>query len=545
MTAAGTNLTPDRAAQASSKRRDMRRLLPPALLVLAAILVRVPGIDRPLVGNFATKSAVYAMIARNWALDRAPLSRPTIDLAAGDERAWHLMEWPVPAYAAAVGWRTFGGSLDAWGRGISIFCSAAAVALAWLYVRRRLGDAAALVAAGVIAFSPVSVVYGQCFMLEAPLMMLLLLVLYSFERGLTAENSSRSAAWFLVSGLAFSAAVATKVYMLMLVPVLVVCVWEQARATAGNVPRWATALAILFLTAFPTALWYADVLSISTSAAAAADHHPLDRATVHGIPHPLLFEAKFYARLAADFATHVLTPIGLLCVGAGLALGRKSLSSTHVALIAVSVLLVVALPLKFYAANYYYVVLLPAAAIATAAAWRALQMRYGFSARTQAAWVVVAIGLAARYAIGPAFVTPPADRSVEVAAAAARDSSTPDEPVATLHGSGVDLLYYCDRRGWALNADSPKFADSLQAAVDGGAKLLVVADLKTAYRTPTTQAVLQALPLVDEGDDWRLLALPNRELVTDLLRPFATTARDVGPTAAVSRSLPAPSTAAR
>ncbi|MBN8626853.1 MAG: glycosyltransferase family 39 protein, partial [Planctomycetes bacterium] len=514
MTAAGTNLTPDRAAPMSSRQGKFRRFLPPALLVLAAIMVRVPGLDRPLVGNFATKSAVYAMIARNWALDRAPLSRPTIDLAAGDERAWHLMEWPAPAFAAAVGWRTFGGSLDAWGRGISIFCSAAAVGLMWLYVRRRLGDAAALVAAGVIAFSPVSVVYGQCFMLEAPLMMLMLLVLYAFERGWTARNSSRAAAWFLVSGLAFSAAVATKIYMLMLVPVLLVCAWEQARATTWNVPRWATALAIFFLTALPTALWYAEVLSISTSVAAAADHHPLDRATVHGIPHPLLFEAKFYARLAADFATHVLTPIGLLCVGAGLAWGRKSLSSTHVALLAVSALLVVALPLKFYVANYYYVVLLPAAAIATATAWQALQTRYVFTAKTQAAWAVVALGFAARYAIGPAFVTPPGDRSVEVAAAAARDSSTPEEPVATLHGSGVDLLYYCNRRGWALNADSPKFAESLKAAIDGGAKLLVVADLKTAYRTPTTQAVLQALPLVDEGDDWQVLALPNRELVT-------------------------------
>jgi hypothetical protein len=545
MAAAGTNLTPDRAAPASRKRRDMRRFLPPALLMLAAIVVRVPGLDRPLVGNFATKSAVYAMIARNWALDRAPLARPTIDLAAGDERAWHLMEWPAPAYAAAVGWRTFGGSLDAWGRGISIFCSAVAVGLMWLDVRRRLGGAAALVAAGVIAFSPVSIVYGQCFMLEAPLMMLMLLVLYAFERGLTAQSSSRAAAWFVVSGIAFSAAVATKVYMLVLVPVLVVCVWEQARATAWNVPRWATALAIFFLTALPTALWYADVLSISTSAAAAADHHPLDRATVHGIPHPLLFEAKFYARLAADFATHVLTPVGLLCVATGFVLGRKSLSSTHVALVAVSALLVVALPLKFYAANYYYVVLLPAAAIATAAAWQGLQTRFRFTAMTQAAWAVTAIMFAARYAIGPAFFTPVGDRSVEVAAAAARESSTAEEPVATLHGSGVDLLYYCDRRGWALNADSPKFAESLQEAVDGGAKLLVVADLKTAYRTPTTQAVLRALPFVDEGDDWQLLALPNRELVTDLLREFATSARDVGPTAAVSRSLPAPSTAAR
>ena len=45
MAAAGTNLTPDRVAPASGNRSEMRRLLPPALLVLAAIAVRVPGLS--------------------------------------------------------------------------------------------------------------------------------------------------------------------------------------------------------------------------------------------------------------------------------------------------------------------------------------------------------------------------------------------------------------------------------------------------------------------------------------------------------------------
>ena len=49
-------------------------------------------------------------------------------------------------------------------------------------------------------------------------------------------------------------------------------------------------------------------------------------------------------------------------------------------------LLVVALPLKFYAANYYYVVLLPAAAIATAtpkSAVRAAVVRAGGGPRAR------------------------------------------------------------------------------------------------------------------------------------------------------------------
>src|SRR5262245_54961809 len=54
-----------------------------SLLVLVAIALRVPGVSRPLIGNFATKNAVNAMIARNWALGRAPAWRPTLDCLAG------------------------------------------------------------------------------------------------------------------------------------------------------------------------------------------------------------------------------------------------------------------------------------------------------------------------------------------------------------------------------------------------------------------------------------------------------------------------------
>src|SRR5688572_24275028 len=70
------------------------------LLVLLTIALRLPGVGRPLVGAFATKNAVYGMIARNWAVGRASVWRPTLDCLAGDLRAWHLVELPIAAYVA-------------------------------------------------------------------------------------------------------------------------------------------------------------------------------------------------------------------------------------------------------------------------------------------------------------------------------------------------------------------------------------------------------------------------------------------------------------
>ncbi|MGC3967113.1 MAG: glycosyltransferase family 39 protein [Pirellulales bacterium] len=494
---------------AESLRRFGRML---ALLVLASVLVRIPGITRPLVGNFATKSAVYAMIARNWVLDRAALSRPTIDLAAGDSRAWHLMEWPASAYFAGWGWRTFGGSLDAWGRGVSILCSAVAVMLMGVYARRRLGDGAALVAASVIAFSPVSIVYGQCFMLEASVMMFTVGTLLGFERGLAARRTAAAAAWLAFAATACSLAVATKIYMLLLVPVLAAMLWEQHGRQPLKLQRCAVTGLLFAAAMLPTALWYLDVARISLSTPEAADHHPLDRAVIHAFPHPLLLGAKYYLRLSADFATHVLTPVGALAMSAGFVVARRKLGPANIVLLVMSLGLLIALPLKFYAANYYYIVLLPALALVVAAGWQVAADQLPHNTRLRAALVVVAFLFAIRYAVGPAFRTPSGDRAVETAAAAAQRNVAINEPLATLHGSAVDLLYYCDRRGWALNADDAEFAARLNEAILGGARKLLVADLPTAHRRTTTSDVLKRLPLLASGDDWQLLELPTPAL---------------------------------
>lgn len=474
-----------------------------AALVLATIAVRMPGIDRPLVGNFATKSAVYAMIARNWALDRAPIWRPTIDLTAGDERAWHLMEWPAAAFVAGQGWKLCGGSLDAWGRGVSIACSAGAVWLTMLLGRRLLGRTAAIAAGAVMAFSPVSIVYGQTFMLEASVAMFTLLTLYALEVGL----DERRLGWIAVAAGAFSVLVVTKIYMLvLLLPLGLSLVRAKNRLAAA-------AIAIFVVALLPTAWWYAKVMQIPSTTGPAFEHHPLGRSTIHAFPHPLLFSASYYVRLATDFATHVLTPIGACVLLGGIAAFRRRGQLPLITLLAALGSLLIALPLKFFAANYYYVVLLPGVALATGAAWAEVQ-RHLSKPWMRAGIACVGLVAALRLAIGPAFATPPGDEAVEVAAAAARAAIPTGQPIATLHGSSVDLLYYCDRRGWALNAADPEFAAKVTEAAARGARYLIVADLAAARRRRETNAVLSDLPVVQAGSDWQLLSLESNSAST-------------------------------
>ena len=180
--------------------------------VLLAVLVRLPGLCRPLLGHFATKNVTYAMIARNWVLGRASFWHPTMDCMAGGDRGWHLLEVPVSAYLAGAGWSIFGGSLDIWGRASCIAFSAGAVALMFALVRRWHGPIAACGASFALALSPSSVIFGQSFMLEAPLMFFALASFFCLERWL----SSNRRRWLLLAATSFALLLLTKIYMLVL-----------------------------------------------------------------------------------------------------------------------------------------------------------------------------------------------------------------------------------------------------------------------------------------------------------------------------------------
>jgi hypothetical protein len=163
------------------------------------------------------------------------------------------------------------------------------------------------------------------------------------------------------------------------------------------------------------------------------------------------------------------------------------------------------LPLKFFHANYYYLVLLPPSALAAGAGWQELQRRGLVGRKAAVAAIALSLAVSARLSIAPAFITPEEDRAVTTAAAAFREIAGPDEPVATLHGATIDLLYYCERRGWALNADDPQLEQRLEDARRRGAKHLVVAAVADAQRrSPWFATRSRTWTTVCEGEDWRV-----------------------------------------
>lgn len=442
-----------------------------ATWVLLAIVVRLPGILRPLVGAFATKSTVYAMIARNFARGEAPWWRPTVDVLVGGQPGWHLLEVPLSAYATGALWRMFGGALDVWGRATAIACSAAAVA--WLYaaVQRTESRAAASMAALVMALAPVSVIYGQSFMLEPSAALLSIAAVDSFARW----SSGGSRRWLCLGAAALAAAVLTKVYLALLVVSIMASGWQS-----GSRRRRALLAAICVACLVPALLWceYVWQWSALDGPHAATIYYSLrDSGQAHRWPSPVLAELGFYAGVARDLATVVLTPLGaVLAVGGMMALrspDRRRQLAPFVAWLGVAAALVVLLPAKFAAMNYYWLIVLPPLAVLVGVGWEAFVERWRppILLRAGAVSLLLIGGLA--WAAKPAFVTPPEDRAVAAAGAAVQAVAPPGQPVIASHGSCPDLLYYCDRRGWTIPLDAPNFDERMAAALREGARVFV------------------------------------------------------------------------
>jgi 4-amino-4-deoxy-L-arabinose transferase-like glycosyltransferase len=185
------------------------RQFPAAILGLLALtaLLRSVAICRPLLGAFATKNVIYAMIARNLATGSGSFLCPTLDVLRGGQRAWQMVEFPLAAYLTGALWWLFGGPLDVWGRLLSVVFSVGSVGLMFIFVRRRHGYQAATAAAFMLAVSPVSIICGQSFTVEASIIFFTLATFYALDRHLYSHRF----AWLIVAAVCLAMLLLTKI----------------------------------------------------------------------------------------------------------------------------------------------------------------------------------------------------------------------------------------------------------------------------------------------------------------------------------------------
>ncbi len=273
----------------------------------------------------------------------------------------------------------------------------------------------------------------------------------------------------------------------------------------GGVYLFASAVALLAAT-IPAAAWLAHAwrLSDPTGPQAAAVYYSLRHsADAHGFPHPLLGTGGFYLQALRNLGGVALTPIGLTLAALGL---LHAGARRHGPWLLSMAALVVVMPRKFHEMNYYYLVILPPLCVLAGLGWQVASDRLKPAALGVAVLLIASAGLSLRLAWKAAFVTPQEDRSVVAAAAAVRELTTPDEPVATLHGTTLDLLYYCDRPGWALSCEKNDMAERLAECRRQGARYLAVAG--AGRLDGAARRAVAALAIVHRGDDYLIARLP-------------------------------------
>ena len=265
-----------------------------ALVLLAALGVRMVALDQPIVENYVGRQTPTAMVARN--LERGSgFLDPTLDVAPFPNL--FLVEPPVYAAVVAELHRVSGWPLGACGRFVSALGLVLAAWGLFGLVARRSGRAAGLFAAGALAAFPVSLRYGRAFQPDA----LMLGCLVAGMNGWDAFEAGRRRLW-LVAGFALIAAgLSLKVLSAY---VLVPLVFVIARK-----PRPAT-VALAALTLAPAVLWYVHAATVlgGSGSRASADNSAF---WLRAVGPAALFRAETARNVVRFLLVRAFTPLGL------------------------------------------------------------------------------------------------------------------------------------------------------------------------------------------------------------------------------------------
>ena len=143
-------------------------MAPPTIAFLALLtltfLLRIPGLDQPIVENYVGRQIPTAMVARN--LDRGTgFLRPSLDVAPFPNL--FLVEPPIYATLVVALKRVTHLPLEPSGRLVSALGITLAAWGLFGLVRSREGDLVALAAVAIFAFLPVTLRYGRGFQPDA------------------------------------------------------------------------------------------------------------------------------------------------------------------------------------------------------------------------------------------------------------------------------------------------------------------------------------------------------------------------------------------
>ncbi len=442
-------------------------------ILLAAVLIRLYGIDRPLLDEHMFREGHSAMMARNYVERSVNIFEPEVD-GGGPERFLWLNEFPLYEYLVSILYRIFGVH-EILGRLISVVSALGACWLIFEIGRRWQGVITGLSAALIFTFAPLSIYQGRAFQRQMLAIFLLLLCVDAFERWV------QNAKWFHYG----ICAIAGLLALLINIPTayvglpLAYIAWRRwGWSFLKRLEIWL--LAILLLA--PSIAWY----SYATETSTAFSLEALDRKDFRNFGdwryYLLWLDERFFASIWQQVNYGLLTWAGVIFTLFGLVLlprGRGRLP--HAWLLAVLIYFILDVyPIMVQVHDYYFLNLLPPLALfgGFGIAW--LWERPGRAAYAIKPAVVILIVLMAWMGwthARPWFGEKRPDRPdlpatkpgyqhwLAAAKCMANKDVCPPDALIVVDSDQPPLLYYCHRRGWGIIMENltPQTLDNLRA----------------------------------------------------------------------------------
>lgn len=406
-------------------------------IALVAFFAKGLAFWQPLTGYFGSYQAVNGMIAEMMGAGTfADFFIPRTFLLVNGSPGLHLLYYPLGSLAAFLGNAALGGGIPFWGRlqaGIFVW---GATLLLYRIAREFSSKRQALLAVFFFSFFPMVLLSGIVLQNEAAAIFFLV---FSFWLARFQQTTI-----VFLSGLFFSISLIARIHFVVALPAFLLYV------TRGHF-SWRRIIYFSVGMLLPMAGWmgwmyhlevkYSDIVQTSIFS-------QLGEGRI--LPFSQFTSLNFYKRIIMTLSTYWCTPIlaPFACIGLfQLRLDRISLLAWAWG----SLSLILLLSEKIVDHPFYLLVGAPPLAVLTALCLSEIWERWSKILR----WIIcfAFVITSGRFFLPPAITFSDSEKALERIGIFAQQKSSPEDLIIASHGSSIDLLFYCHRKGWPFDID--------------------------------------------------------------------------------------------
>jgi 4-amino-4-deoxy-L-arabinose transferase-like glycosyltransferase len=421
------------------------------LIIILCILILSTGLllaraNREYLGNFGQRQAYNAWVVRNFVKEGINIFDAKIDrVDYYGKQLSSFRDFPLVIPAVAFCCKTFGGSIEFWGRFGSILFYIGTFIVLFFWLKNYFDEKTLTFILFIFAFFPMSVIYFQSFILEPSALFFFCLGMLCLERYFRGGQN----AWLLITGsLLAGISFASRIqYGILIIPFAYMFYKEwDIKALKDKRFYLAVGLALLIPFLWQLAAWnMALAKETKSSLAVTLKTYPLflDR---------IFLSREFYEKIFFNFARVIFNPVGFLLVLLGLFTWRwEKKNLLFIAYLFSILLMVILFPSKYFKHDFYFFpIVVPGSVLAgyfVAKIAKSMNIKY-------AATVILLFFFLAsmRFSLHPAFKTP-GWQDHFIAQAEVVKSAVPEDGKIAVIGAGATFLYYTDRQGITLPID--------------------------------------------------------------------------------------------